>query len=173
MEKLYCSDSHCSNSSKSFCSTSHNSKSDKGKATSSHSSKPSQQKASALSKSSYSTTGSTNTSYVSVSERRKSPEHAKLAARQAEERAQRQLKLLEQSFDLERQRIKEEVIVSRENATLVEHQNFLNECLPKEVKGKSQSQTSIGFDENLINKWVNSSRPQYSLIESDSVVSES
>ena len=165
MEKSYCSDSHCSNSSKSFCSTSHNSKSDKGKATSSHSSKPSQKKASALSKFSYSTTGSTNTSYLSVSERRKSAEHAKLAAaKQAEERAQRQLKLLEQSFDLERQRIKEEVIVSHENATLVEHQNFLNECLPKEVKGKSQSQTSNGFDENLINKWVNSSRPQYSLI---------
>ena len=164
MEKSYCSDSHCSNSSKSFCSTSQNSKSDKGKATSSHSSKPSQKKASALSKFSYSTTGSTNTLYLSVSERRKSAEHAKLAARQAEERAQRQLKLLEQSFDLERQRIKEEVIVSHENATLVEHQNFLNECLPKEVKGKSQSQTSNGFDENLINKWVNSSRPQYSLI---------
>ena len=135
VEKSYCSDSHCSKSSKSFCSTSHSSKSDKGKATSSHSSKPSEKKASALSKCSYSATGSSNASYLSVSERRKSAEHAKLAARQAEERAQRQLKLLEQSFELERQKIKEEVLVARENATLVEHQNLLNECLPKEVKG--------------------------------------
>ena len=97
----------------------------------------------------------------------------KLAARQAEEHAQRQLKLFEQSFELERQKIKEEVLVARENETLVEHQNFLNECLPKEVKGRSQSQSSNGFDENLIHKWVNNSRPQYSLIESDSFVSES
>ena len=68
-----------------------NIKSDKGKATSSHSSKPSKKKASALSKSSYFTTGSSNALYLSVSERRKSAEHAKLAARQAEERTQRQL----------------------------------------------------------------------------------
>ena len=110
---------------------------------------------------------------MSFSERRESAEHAKLVARQVEERAQRQRKLLEQSFELERQKIKKEVLVARENATFVEHQNFLNECLPKEVKGRSQSQSLNDFDENLIYKWVNNSRPQYSLIESDSVVSES
>ena len=88
---MYCSDSDCLKSSKSFCSISHSSKSDKGKATSSHSSKPSKKKASALSKSSYFTTGSSNALYLSVSEWRKSAEHAKLAARQAEERTQRQL----------------------------------------------------------------------------------
>ena len=173
VEKSYCSDSHCSKSSKSFCSTSHSSKSDKGKATSSHSSKPSEKKASALSKCSYSATGSSNASYLSVSECRKSAEHAKLAARQAEERAQRQLKLLEQSFELERQKIKEEVLVARENATLVEHQHFLNERLPKEVKVRSRSESPNGLDENLIHKWVNNSSPQCSLIGSDSVVSES
>ena len=157
-----------------FCSTSHSLKSAKGKAPSSLSSKPSEKKASALSKSSYSATGSysvTGSSYLSVSERRKTAEHAKLAARQVAERAQRQLKLLEQSFELERQTIKEEVLVAHKNATLVEHQN-LNECLPKEVKGRSlsaQSQSSNSFDENLIQKWVNNSHPQYSLIESDSL----
>ena len=95
MEKSYCSHSHCSKSSKCFCSTSHSSKSAKGKAPNSHSSKPSEKKASAFSKSSYSTTGSSNVSYLSVSERRKTAEHAKLAAKQVKERAQRQLKLLE------------------------------------------------------------------------------
>ena len=165
--------SHCSKYSKSFRSTSHSSKSNKSKATSSHSSKPSEKKASALSKSSYSTTGSSNPSYLSFSERRKSAEPAKLAARQAEEHAQRQLKLLEQSFELERQKIKYEVLVARENATPAKHQNFLNKCFPKEVKGRSQSQYSNGFDENLIHKWVNNAHPRYSLIESDSFVSES
>ena len=176
VEKSYCSNCHCSKSSKCFCSTSHSSKSAKRKAPSSHSSKPSEKKASALSKSSYSATGSSNASYLSVSERRKTAEHAKLASRQIEERAQRQLKLLEQSFELERQKIKEEVLVAHENATLVEHQNLLNECLPKEVKGRflsAQSQSSNSFDENLIHKWINNSRPQYSLIESDSFFSES
>ena len=67
-------------------------------------------------------------------------------------------------------------MVARENATLVEHWNLLNECLPKEVQDRSlsaQSQSSNGFDENLIHKWVNNSLPQYSLTESDSVISES
>ena len=176
VEKSYCSNCHCSKSSKCFCSTSHSSKSAKGKAPSSHSSKPSEKNASALSKSSYSATGSSNAPYLSVSEHRKTAEHAKLASRQVEERAQRQLKLLEQSFELERQKIKEEVLVALENATLVEYQNLLNECLPKEVKGRflsAQSQSSNSFDENLIHKWINNSRPQYSLIESDSVISES
>ena len=70
-------------------------------------------------------------------------------------------------------KVKKEILVARENATFAEHQNFLNECLPKEVKGRSQSQSLNDFDENLRYKWVNNSRPQYSLIEIDSVVSQS
>ena len=135
VRKSYCSDSLCSKSSKSFCSTSHSSKSAKCKTPSSHSLKPSEKKPSALSNSSYSDTDSSNASYLSVSECRNTAEHAKLAARQVGERAQRQIKLLEQSFEHERQKNKEEVLVARENATLAEHQNLLNECLPKEVKG--------------------------------------
>ena len=83
---------------------------------------------------------------------------------------------MEQSLGLERQKIKDEVLVAHENATLVEHWNLLNECLPNKVKGGSlsaQSQSSNGFDENLIHEWVNNSRPRYSLIERDSVISES
>ena len=62
---------------------------------------------------------------------------------------------MEQSLGLERQKIKDEVLVARENATLVEHWNLLNECLPNKVKGRSlsaQSQSSNGFDENLIHE---------------------
>lgn len=116
---------------------------------------------------------SSNASYLSISERRKTAKHVKLPAKQVEERVQRQLKLLEQSFDFEGQKIKEEVLGSRENVTLVEYRNLLNKCLPKEVKGRSlsaPSQLSNGFDENFIQKWVNNSCPQYSLIQTNSVI---
>ena len=92
-----------------------------------YTSKPSEKKPSALSKSSYSATGSSNASYLFVNEHRKT----------AEVRAQRQLKSFEQSLELERQKIKEKVLVARENATLVGHRNLLNERLPKEVKSRS------------------------------------
>ena len=133
--------------------TSHSSKSAKGNATSLHNSKLSEKKASALSKSSYSATGSSKAFYLSVIECRKSAEHTKLVARQAEACTQRQLNLLEQSFELERHKIKEEVLV------VFEHRNFLNECLPKDVKRRSQSQSSNGFDKNLIHEWVNNPPP--------------
>ena len=95
VEKSYCSDSHCS---KSFCSKSLSSKSAKSKAPSLYSSKPSEKKPSALSKFSYSVTGSLSVSDLSVSDDRKTTEHAKLAAKQVEECAQRQLKLLHNSI---------------------------------------------------------------------------
>ena len=149
VEKSYYLDSHCSKSSKYFCSTSHSSKSAKSKACKSlYSSKPSEKRPSALSKSFYSAKGSSSASYLSVSEHRKTAKHAQLATKEVEERAQRQLKVLEQSFEFERRKLKKEVLVSRENATLVEHRNLLNECLPKEVKGRSLSpkpQSPNGF----------------------------
>ena len=71
-----------------------------------HSSKLSEKKPSALSKSSYSAAGPSNASYLSVSECRKTAEHAKLAARQVEERTQMQLKLLERSFEFEGKKLR-------------------------------------------------------------------
>ena len=49
---------------------------------------------------------------------------------------------LEKSFKLERQKSKEEVLISQENATLVEYRNLPNVCLPKEIKGRSLSAQS-------------------------------
>ena len=37
----------------------------------------------------------------------------------------------------------------------------------------SQSQSTNGFDENLKHKWIKNSHPQYSLIKSNKVISES
>ena len=58
-------------------------------------------------------------------------EHVKVAARQVEDHTQRQLKLLEQLFELETQKIKEKVLVVHKSSTLVEHQNLLNGIFPK------------------------------------------
>ena len=58
----------------------------------------------------------------------------------------------------------------------VGHGIVLNEYLPKEVRKRSlstQSQSSNGFGENLIQKWVNNSCLQYSLMETGSPFPES
>ena len=57
-----------------------------------------------------------NAFYLSLNERRKSSEQAQLVAKQAEECAKKQLKLLEKSFELEKQKITEEVLIAREDA---------------------------------------------------------
>lgn len=69
--------------------------------------------------------------------------------------AERQLKKYEQSFQLERKTIKEEVLIACENARLTEYKRFPNTCLPKEVKSKllsAQSQSSNNFNQNVILK---------------------
>ena len=80
-----------------------------------------------------------NAYYLSLNERRKSSKQAQLVAKQAEERAKRQLKLLEKSFELETQKITEEVLVAREGATRVEFNNYLDEALPYNPEKKSCS----------------------------------
>ena len=74
--------------------------------------------------------------HLTASVLRKTAELTKIASRKSEERAQRQLKLQGQLLELKRQKIKGEVLIACKNLTLVEHQNLLNECLPKEVKDK-------------------------------------
>ena len=56
-----------------------------------------------------------NAYYLSLNERRKNSEHAQLVAKQAEELAKRQLKLLEKSFELEKQSRTEEVLIACED----------------------------------------------------------
>lgn len=92
---------------------------------------------------------------MSVSEHQKTAENANLAGRQAVERTPRQLKLLEQWLELQKQKIKDQVIVPHENATLSEHRNLLNEFLTKGVRSKclsAQTQSPNNFDKNLIQK---------------------
>ena len=58
--------------------------------------------------------------YLSILERRKTVEQAKLLAIQAEERTKRKLKFLEKSFELEKEKLLDQVIEARNKAALVE-----------------------------------------------------
>ena len=59
------------------------------------------------------------TSYLSVNERRKAPEHAELIVQQAEERTTRKLDLLERSFEVEKQKTLDKKLEAKNNADLV------------------------------------------------------
>ena len=63
-------------------------------------------------------------SYISLNKRRKTTEHTKLIAKQTEEHAQMQLKLLEQTFKLEKEKLREEALIAKENAAAAELENY-------------------------------------------------
>ena len=62
---------------------------------------------------------SSETSYVSVNECRKTAENAKLTMQKVQERKKRKLDLLERSFELEKQNILDEELVAKNNADFV------------------------------------------------------
>ena len=66
-------------------------------------------------------------SYVAVLERRRTAEHAQLLVRQAEERTQRKLKLLQKSFDYEKQKILEDVEEAKNNRAIVNFETYGSE----------------------------------------------
>ena len=63
-----------------------------------------------------------------MNKRRKTYEQAQLVAKQVEERAKRQIKLLEKAFELEKQKITEEVLIAREDVERVEFDNYLDKA---------------------------------------------
>ena len=65
-----------------------------------------------------------NPSYLAVLERGRTAEHAELLVKQAEERTQRKLKLLQKSFDYERQKILEEVEEAKNNRAIVNFETY-------------------------------------------------
>ena len=70
--------------------------------------------------SSKSSSSSSRHTYLSILERRKTAEQANLLAIQAEERSKRKLKFLEKSFELEKEKLLDQVIEARNKAALVE-----------------------------------------------------
>ena len=65
-----------------------------------------------------------NPSHLAVLERRRTAEHAELLVKQAEERTQRKLKLLQKSFDYERQKNLEEVEEAKNNRAIVDVETY-------------------------------------------------
>ena len=64
------------------------------------------------------------TSYLSVNQCKKTTEHAQLIVKQAEEHTRRKLDLLEQSFELKKQKILDEELQAKNNTDLVVFQNL-------------------------------------------------
>ena len=88
------------------------------------------------------------TSYLSVNERRKAPEHAELIVQQAEERTTRKLDLLERSFEVEKQKTLDKKLEAKNNVDLaaldsnmdeLNRSKFENNC-EKEKKNIEQRQ---------------------------------
>ena len=67
------------------------------------------------------------TSYLSVNKRTKTAENAKLIVQQAEERTKRKLDLLEQLFELEKQKILDKEFEAKNNADLVALDSIIDE----------------------------------------------
>ena len=65
-----------------------------------------------------------NPSYLAVLERRRTIEHAELLVKQAEERTERKLKILQKSFDYKRQNILEEVEEAKNNRAIVNFETY-------------------------------------------------
>ena len=87
-------------------------------------------------------------SYLAIYKRRKTAEQANLYVKQAQERSQRKLKLLEKSFELEKQRIVNEVMKVENKAALAN--------LETDFDGVLLSQTSnapIKVNEDCSNKY--------------------
>ena len=98
-------------------------------------------------------------SYISLSERRKTTEHAKPIAKQADERVQRQIKILRQTFELEKHNLREEALIVKKNAIVAEFENYANselydkinisrvnwEIMPKHFEKKTLRNTAISF----------------------------
>ena len=91
------------------------------------------------------------TSYLSVNERRKTAEHAKLLAQQAEERTKRKLELLEQSFQFEKQKILDAEIEAKNNAELAAldiKTDELNISNPEKTSSKDLKNEQKLFEEH-------------------------
>ena len=65
-----------------------------------------------------------NPLYLEVLERQRTAEHAELLVKQAEERTHRKLKLLQKSFDYEKQNILEEVEEAKNNRSIVNYETY-------------------------------------------------
>ena len=87
-------------------------------------------------------------SYLAIYERRKTAEQPTLCAKQAQERLHRTLKLLEKSFELEKQRIVNEVMEAENKAELAKLETHFDGILLNQT-----SNAPIKMNEDCSNKY--------------------
>ena len=87
-------------------------------------------------------------SHLAIYERTKTAEQATLYAKQAQERSHRKLKLLEKSFELEKQRIVNEVMEAENKAALAKIEIHFNGVLLNQT-----SNASIKMSEDCSSKY--------------------
>ena len=91
------------------------------------------------------------TSYLSVNERTKTAENAKLIVQQAEEHTKRKLDLLEQSFELEKQKILDKEFEAKNNADLVALDSIIDELNRSKFESNCKKKKNV---ENIEQKHV-------------------
>ena len=97
-----------------------------------------------------------NPSYLAVLERRRTAEHAELLVKQAEERTQRKLKLLQKSFDYEKQKILEDVEEAKNNRGIVNFETYGSEKPDFESKTYENELPQKHSSFNIDNTYQNS-----------------
>ena len=112
-----------------------------------------------------SSSSSSVVSYLSLNEQRKTTEHAKMLEKEAEDRLNK-IELLERNFESEKQKLREQVLIARETANIVQFDSYFGEVIPDEAKRNTSNARSnhtlspIGFKTNQIFEAVASSRRQ-------------
>ena len=104
-------------------------------------------------------------SYLSLNERRKTTEHAKMLVKEAEDRLSK-IELLERNFESEKQKLREQVLIARETANIAQFDSYFDEVIPDEAKSNTSNArfthtlSLIDFKTNQIFEAVASSRRQ-------------
>ena len=102
----------------------------KNSSSNSTSSKPSSKIESASSSS------SSVVSYLSLNERLKTTEHAKMLEKEEEDRLNK-IELLERNFESEKQKLREQVLIARETANIAQFDSYFGEVIPDEAKSST------------------------------------
>ena len=114
-------------------------------------------------------------SYLSLNERRKTTENAKLLVKEAEDRLNK-IELLDRKFESEKQKLREQVLIAGETANISQFDSYFGEVITDEAKSNTSNArfahtlSPIDFKINQIFEVVASSRRQTKLTHSSTII---
>ena len=109
-----------------------------------------------------SSSSSSVVSYLSLNERRKTTEHAKMLEKKAEDHLNK-IELLERNFESEKEKLREQVLIAHETANIAQFDSYFGEVIPDEAKSNisnarfTHTLSPIDFKTNQIFEAVASS----------------